>query len=290
MGISEMTGAAPAALLPLSSGGNRPALFLMHPSGGSSVPYVPLARRLDPDQPAYGIDAAELGQGPLTAGLEEMIGGYLAQVLAAQPASPYHLAGWSVGGAFALGLAAALRDYGADVGALVLLDAFGWEAEAGEPDPVDLLLQFADSLADTAGTPLPPLEAATLRAVPPEQRFTVVLAALIESGAASASAEGLIRQRLAAFTAIMTALHGWTPPRYDGRIDLLCAADGPGAKEAGFWSAVTTGPVVVHEVPGDHYTMMQPPHVSVTASQLQNLLDQAVADRFGHGRDVHADH
>ena len=287
MRLTGQDGTPFSELFPLRPGGERPPLFLVHPSGGSTVPYIPLVRLLDAGQPAFGIDAAGLDGGQ-PAEADAMIDSYLAQILAAQPQGPYHLAGWSVGGALAFGIAAALRLRGAAVGLLALLDAFDWEPRDLEPDPVGLLLQFADTVAGSVGAPLPDLDAQRLRELPSSERFAVVLAALVKSGVATSGVAGFIRQRLTAFSAIVTALNGWHAPRYDGRIDLVYAADGPGAGQARFWSSVTTGPVVVHAAPGDHYTMMQPPNVSVTARLLQDLLDCVATDRLAAGRRPHA--
>jgi thioesterase domain-containing protein len=284
MSLGGQAGMPVPELFPLRPGGERPPLFLVHPSGGSTVPYISLVRLLDAGQPALGIDAAGLDGGP-PAEADAMIDCYLGQILAAQPEGPYHLAGWSVGGAFAFGIAAALRARGAAVGLLALLDSFDWEPRGGEPDPVRLLLQFAETLAGSMGAPPPDLDPRRLRELPPGERFTMVFAALVESGVANSGVAGFIRQRLATFSAIVAALNRWHAPRYDGRIDLVCAADGPGAGQAPFWSSVTTGPVVVHATPGDHYTMMQPPTVSMTARVLQDLLDRVAADgRLDAGR------
>lgn len=279
MTLSGQAGTPFPELFPLRPGGERPPLFLVHPSGGSTVPYISLVRLLDTGQPALGIDAAGLDGGQ-PAEADAMIDSYLAQIVAARPQGPYHLAGWSVGGVFAFGIAAALRARGAAIGLLALLDTFDWEPRDGEPDPVGLLLQFAATLAGSMGKPPPDLDPCRLRELSPGERFTMVFGALVESGVASSGVAGFIRQRLSTFSAIVTALNGWHAPQYDGRIDLVCAADGRGAGQAPFWSSVTTGPVVVHTAPGDHYTMMRPPHVSVTARLLQDLLDRVAAGRL----------
>ena len=55
--------------------------------------------------------------------LEEMAGIYVAAMVEAYPAGPYHLAGWSFGGALAFEIAQQLTAAGREVGAVALIDA-----------------------------------------------------------------------------------------------------------------------------------------------------------------------
>ena len=41
------------------------------------------------------------------------------------------------------------------------------------------------------------------------------------------------------------------------------------------WSEVSTGPVEVHSVPGDHITIMKEPHVQVIAQKLMACIERA---------------
>ncbi|MEO6196103.1 MAG: amino acid adenylation domain-containing protein, partial [Thermoanaerobaculia bacterium] len=85
-------------LVPLQAGasGRRP-LFCVHPVGGEVVAYRLLARHLGAGQPVHGLQSPD----PPLADLREMAGRYAAAVREVQPAGPYRIAGWSMGGVVA---------------------------------------------------------------------------------------------------------------------------------------------------------------------------------------------
>jgi hypothetical protein len=99
-------------------------VFCIHPVSGSSVCYAELARALGTEHPVYGLDAVGLlGHDPHER-IEEMAAHYVEEVRRVEPAGPYLLAGWSMGGAVALEMARRLAADGADVAQLAVLD--GW--------------------------------------------------------------------------------------------------------------------------------------------------------------------
>ncbi|MFD8788629.1 amino acid adenylation domain-containing protein, partial [Kitasatospora sp. NPDC059599] len=144
-------------LLPLRTTGSREPFFCVHPVGGPSWCYSPLARYLPADYPLYGLQAAGLdgpdgrdgsdghgttghgSDGPdlhteLPGSITEMAAQYVERMRSVQPAGPYHLLGWSFGGVVAQEIAAQLRDQGEQVAALVLLDAHLPTRPAGAPE------------------------------------------------------------------------------------------------------------------------------------------------------------
>lgn len=261
-------------LTPLHSRGRRPALFLVHPSGGSSVPYLALARHLGDDQPSYGVDAVGLdGGAPLTS-VPAMAERYREAIRTVQPHGPYHLAGWSVGGGFAHAVATRMRALGEPVALLALIDAPPPPEMESAPDKAEALARFAENVALTVGAPQPLVGAAELRALPPASRMPLVLRRLADAGVSPPEAADFIRARAAVFEALLAAWALWRPDRYDGRIDVFQAAlAGVGDGVRG-WSAWTSGDVVRHRVPGDHYSMMRSPQVESLADALRAQIDR----------------
>jgi thioesterase domain-containing protein/aryl carrier-like protein len=126
------------ALLPIRRTGDRPPLFCVHPAGGLSWCYLPLARHVPGDRPIYGLQARGTdGVEPLAASLREMAADYATQMRAVQPEGPYHVLGFSFGVVPAHEIAVQLREQGADV-VLVLMDSYPMEdPDSGEPAPDD---------------------------------------------------------------------------------------------------------------------------------------------------------
>ena len=97
-------------------GSTRPAVFMFHPAGGSSVVYQPLTRRLPEDVPVYGVERRE---GPLA----QRAAAYLDAIRDTAAGHPIILGGWSFGGALAYEVAHQLTQAGDDsVKLIALLD------------------------------------------------------------------------------------------------------------------------------------------------------------------------
>ncbi|TGB39509.1 acyltransferase domain-containing protein [Mycolicibacterium peregrinum] len=104
-----------------TAGASKVPLFVFHPAGGSTVVYEPLIKRLPADTPIYGIERVE-------GAIEERAAEYVPKLLAMHD-GPFILAGWSLGGALAYACAIGLKQAGADVRFVGLIDL----ALPGEP-------------------------------------------------------------------------------------------------------------------------------------------------------------
>ncbi|ODR22224.1 polyketide synthase Pks13, partial [Mycolicibacterium porcinum] len=102
-------------------GASHVPLFVFHPAGGSTVVYEPLIKRLPADTPVYGIERVE-------GAIEERAAEYVPKLLEMHK-GPFILAGWSLGGALAYACAIGLKQAGADVRFVGLIDL----ALPGEP-------------------------------------------------------------------------------------------------------------------------------------------------------------
>lgn len=125
VGASGPVAAAPLGpnIVPIRETGSRRPLFFVHPAAGIVFPYFELARRLGPEQPFYGLQAAGLdGDEEPDARVEDMAARYLPQILAIQPEGPYLLGGYSFGCYVAYELALRLQQRGAEVALLALVD------------------------------------------------------------------------------------------------------------------------------------------------------------------------
>ncbi len=100
----------------------NPALFCVHPGGGSAHWYEELATNLPDGMPVAAFHHPGVVEpGDAACSTEQLARRYLRQVLAAQPVGRYRLFGWCGGAPIVWELATLLRAGGADV-TLVLLD------------------------------------------------------------------------------------------------------------------------------------------------------------------------
>ena len=111
-------------VMPLRVGGDGPSLFCVHPMIGLSWCYLALLPHIDPRYPLYGLQARGVRRPePLPVTMLEMAQDYADQIRKVQPAGPYHLLGWSLGGNIAFAIAEELERRGEQVGLLVILDS-----------------------------------------------------------------------------------------------------------------------------------------------------------------------
>jgi thioesterase domain-containing protein/aryl carrier-like protein len=268
-------GAARSALLPLRSGGSRPPVFLVHAIGGSAVAYLPLVELLDPQQPVYAFEAPGLHGRPERRGstIESIAADYLEELRTVQPSGPYRLGGWSVGGMIAQQMAATLREVGEDVALLALLDAVPSDIDAAVPDHAGLIWWFVHDLASLRGLHLPDLDPELLRDVAEEEQLDRAMDHLQAHAIIDSADRAVLASRFEVFSALATAFLRHRPVPLDRPIELLAAADSA-IDPVPRWQAVG-GPLTVHPVPGNHYTMLQPPQVATVAAVLGRLLDRS---------------
>jgi amino acid adenylation domain-containing protein len=268
--IRRRPAASRSLLVELQPDGSRPPVFLVHAAGGNVFCYVPLVRHLGIDQPVYAFRASGLeGREVPRRRLDTMAAAYVVELLACQPRGPYRLAAWSMGGLIAWEMARQLAARGHAVEPLVLLDSWAAPPPAGDEA---LLATFAADLGlDPAR--LAPQEAEEMRRLDEQAR----LARLLEWGRRAGvlpldfSLERL-RRFYRVFQANARASQNYQPrPGRPGRpaiapapVILVKAASHAGPPPADpslGWSPLATAGLTIHEVPGDHFSMIRAPHV-----------------------------
>jgi thioesterase domain-containing protein len=111
-------------VMPMRVGGDGPSLFCVHPLIGLSWCYLSLLPHVDARYPLYGLQARGVRRPePLPVTMLEMAQDYADQIRKVQPAGPYHLLGWSLGGNIAFAITEELERRGEQVGLLVILDS-----------------------------------------------------------------------------------------------------------------------------------------------------------------------
>jgi thioesterase domain-containing protein/aryl carrier-like protein len=167
-------------LLPIRAQGSRPPFFCIHPGGGLSWCYMPLARFVPADIPLYGLQPRGLdGKSALFGSVEEMAAGYIEEIRKVQPTGPYHLIGFSFGGAGAHEVAVQLQEAGEEVAALVIMDTYpGNEPSVVDPDAPPLPERDPETELQEMAARVRGETAALFRDMPEETLMPVVRAAL----------------------------------------------------------------------------------------------------------------
>jgi thioesterase domain-containing protein len=223
----------------------RTPFFCVHAIGGAVFSYIELAQSLGAGQPFYGLQAPGLdGRSAPFEDLEEMAAEYVRALRTVQPEGPYRLGGWSFGGAVAFEMARQLREAGARVDFLALLDS--WSPQLSGATEVT-----AEEVEDIVAHDL----GAAAGSITPEQQ----------------------ERLLGVYQAHLRALHRYRPePWLDESVFVTLFRATPSAglpdAPANGWDGLILGDIEICQVPGDHYSMLTRPQVGVLAERLATRL------------------
>jgi amino acid adenylation domain-containing protein len=111
------------SLIPIQPQGSRPPIFCIHGGAGTILHLQPLARRLGPEQPFYGLQSSGLygGSAPIKT-VEEMASHYLSEMRQVHQGGPWLLAGYCFGTIVAFEIAQRLLAQGEDVQMVALFN------------------------------------------------------------------------------------------------------------------------------------------------------------------------
>ncbi|MET7880888.1 thioesterase domain-containing protein, partial [Micromonospora profundi] len=272
-GDADTAARSGSGVVTLHGATGRPPLFLVHPSGGSVTCYVQLAGMLGDDLPVQAIEDPALRLVEPTGDLSARAAEYVELIRQVQPHGTYHLGGWSLGGVIALEMARQLADAGHPVGTVVLLDP-GLPTDPRPPDDLDALSSFVYDLASLADVAPPDVDPSQFQGLDRDALEEVALDVLDKAGLVPAGLRDEVRLRMRAFTTNVAALHTHRPRRYDGPVTVIRTADGADADDA-TWQALCPR-LDRRTVPGDHYTMLRPPHLAALATAVRDALGEPV--------------
>lgn len=235
-----------------ADGDDAAPLFLVHPARGGVECFLELARRLD--FPVTAIRQIEDG-----ASVEELAARYIDALKTVSPRGPYVLGGYSFGATVSRAMALELERRGEEVSGLLLLDEIH---SAPYPLSGNGRGERAALLFEVAGAYLPPSDLASLDAalaVHGDAELEPLLSAVPDAAA---------RERIAEQVR-----------RYEHNVGISVAYDAPAPRAKMVLLRTSTSyhrapekMAEVRLVPGDHFTMMTPPHVDEVAAAVREIL------------------
>lgn len=263
-GAATMT----SPLLELRGGTARPALFLIHPVGGSAFIYRDLVSCLPSTQPVYALQAQGLdGQSEPLSTIEAMSEKYLAAILSVQPEGPYALAGASFGGMVAYDLGQRMLAQGRSVGFVAMFDTPSAERL---PPPLETDEQILAYILTIHGKRQ--VSAEQLKRIPESE-----LGALLFSDSGSAKRLfpdadlATMHRYLSVWKASALAMRRYRPQPCQFPL-IFFRAMVPDAYNSyqpeGGWFALARGQTELHDAPGNHITMNYLPNTRALATPL----------------------
>jgi amino acid adenylation domain-containing protein len=260
--------------------GSRPPFFCAHAVGGSVFSYVTLARRLGRTQPFYALQARGLmgSQEPHTR-IEEMAADYIRAIREVQESGPYLLGGWSMGGLVAFEMACQLQRQGQQVALIALFDSITpYTARfRQENEEAMQVAHFAFHLG------LTPAEMANVS----EELLSFSEEIQLEHLFKLAQSKGIfpkgfnltqLHHLFKVYRSNNEAALAYRPRACSAPLALFRAAETMDEELTDTtygWSQLAEGSLEIEVVTGNHFTMLEEPHVSLLAQKLRVRLEQA---------------
>jgi amino acid adenylation domain-containing protein len=260
-----------SCLVTLQKAGTRPPLFLVHTTPGDVLGYGNLIHHLGDDQPCYGFQALGLKDGgePHTT-IEAMAAHYVELLRKFQPNGPYYLGGWCFGGIVAVEMAQQLRKAGQEVAPLLLMETISVPPGAGNVKYHAARLKCLFSMSPERWRQYLRAKAKYKRQVDLDNRMRFRQAGENVDAEQRKWLERLER----VYNANLTALDAYRSEPYHGKIILFNAVE----KDPGIlpdpnygWSGLADD-IEIHEVAGNHDTMLAEPNVSSLANAMRKAL------------------
>ncbi|MBE9188793.1 amino acid adenylation domain-containing protein [Gloeocapsopsis crepidinum LEGE 06123] len=266
-------------LVLLTKGNNKQPFFCVHPIFGIVFPYLELAHYLGGNRSFYGLQPLGLdGKHTPFQQIEAMARYYIQAIQTVQPHGPYFLGGWSFGGLVAFEMAQQLTQLGHEVALLAILDTPA-PIPANQPSlshSLKLLLKTA------IWSTLPFLldYSAIVTNLTRRRRHNwfsrwqwLAIANLIpEESQLRLVDESAIAPMLRIYYANSQAAYRYAPQNYPKRITLFKTDDSSHQKDLTLGWSQLAKVIQVHQVPGNHLSMLKQPHVQTLAQQLQQYL------------------
>ncbi|MCY1016469.1 type I polyketide synthase [Pyxidicoccus sp. MSG2] len=258
----------PDCLVKLQAGSRGTPVFIVHGGAGQVLFYRDLARSISPERPIYGIESVGLTEGrPCQTSVEEMAAHYLDVIRKVYPTGPYLLVGASFGGMIVYEMAHRLSADGQSVPLCAMVDT---------PAPSQLGSWTFDGAELLSSLVRRAISAEQLRGLPLEEQFR-----LLHEHARKTGTEPVFpsleqaRRQIDVWLANGQAMSRYAPPRWEGGEVQYFLADEttpekPDHAERG-WMRLGAA-VRVEVVPGDHTSMLLPPHAEGLGARLARLI------------------
>lgn len=256
-----------SSLVEIQTGGSKRPFFCII----NLVGFLDLARLLGPEQPFYGLTLPAINeiQNPYTA-IKDIAANCIDELRTVQPEGPYLVGGLCFGSIVAFEIAQQLQAQGHKVALLALF-------EPKNPFPTNVLSANANRFV---------YHWRKLLQLAPRERLSYMLekASRFKANILLPKARALYdyRAKLAddKFALVNSS---YIPQLYQGRITLFLPSDtyfrlNPEQDPGLSWSQLAVAGLDVYNVPGDHASLLNEPHIQVLAEKFRACLEQAQAD------------
>ncbi|MFD2570936.1 amino acid adenylation domain-containing protein [Spirosoma soli] len=271
------------SLVPIKPDGSKEPIYIIHGIGLNLLNFSSLATYMDAEQPIYGLQARGLDgtEEPLDK-MESIAACYIEEVLEQNPTGPYAIAGYSFGGYVAYEMARQLTAMGKEIKMLAMFDTDARALAMHHSGLNRVMWKIGRQFPKLVwiGRSLLERPAQTIQYQRDYfKRKAVKLLQMVGLGQ-----EPKPQAEMAHLNYIMdkheTAFQNYVLHPYDGTLDLFRATTRLYFVDDYHylgWKEFALRGVRVHDVPGDHETIMHAPNDKALAESLQRALDNSQA-------------
>ncbi|HTF27912.1 MAG TPA: amino acid adenylation domain-containing protein, partial [Flavitalea sp.] len=271
------------SLVPIKPEGTKNPVYMIHGAGSYVMKFKALAQYMDKDQPVYGLQAIGVnGIDPLVDKMEDIAAIYISEMLEHNPEGPYAFTGYSFGGLIAHEMARQLKAMNKKVIMVGMVDSYAqqWDHHRSS---LGRLLKKIDHISRNM------LFKLYLALKDPKESgsfYVGRILSLVEKGKRFIKGKknvhtntrnelDIILQKIEDANEVAFRQYSLKP--YDGFIDLFRVSKKlyylRDFKYFG-WKPFVLDGVNVHNIPGNHYNLFNPPHNKEFAQILQKVLDE----------------
>src|SRR6185312_11662399 len=250
--LSEEAPARFSPLVRLKSGVGEP-LFIVHGIGGNVLELFKLGQSLDTPRPVYAIQARGVdGSEEPHDNVGDMVDYYVAHLRSVQPRGPYFLAGYSFGGIIAIDMARRFQAKGDKVPLVALIDSYAHPATF--PKKLRQFVRVGVSINQFRTKPFGEALRANWNKLKNRSGVALPTPMIMADFPEDGTGTALRNVHVAAFK----ALCDYQPRHYLGPVEFFKPTTSifPIAPKR-VWGDLIEGGLAVHDVPGDHGSMVR---------------------------------
>ncbi len=282
-----------SSLVPIKPHGSKIPFFYIHTLSGGLIHSGNLLSKFDADQPVYGLQAQGLdgNNSPHTC-IEDMASHYIKEMQTVQPHGPYLLGGWCVGGMIAYEIAQQLNLQGEIVELLTIFDAYPPKMIPPNHQVENSLslLKIKSRIYQSKLYLMDMIKRNFSQFVnlTTQQQIIFIWEKInrrIEDKITEIVYQFYLKRNLplphslrnlVVRDAIGEAYRNYYPKVYAGKVIFFRAVDQP--KKYTYhlkkWEELAAGGLEIHDIPGNHDSIMSEPHVSTLAEKLKACIQR----------------
>ncbi len=266
-------------IVPFRTSGTKPPLFCACAGGGDVFEYRDFAHALPGDQPVYAFGLPALAEEVQFPTVEQLAAIYVRKIREMQERGPYQLCGHSFGGLVVYEMATQLAEEGEEVGLLALIDTLHprYSKNLSTLQKVKFHITYYSDRLTKNGRNLLNLRVDKIMSDVFQFGYHRTKKLVWGISRVVFSKQGRrIPNRIRSDALVLAAAwRRYVPRPYHGHLLLLNAlerASEYGADRTLGWKTCATRAIAIHIVPGNHYTIMHPPHVRALIERLTPYL------------------